>query len=225
MKAAPLLQTNGGTHDHNAAAKVKMFFNKQNEYLLKVQGLLCRKTGRSMLDVFVRSLTILCMAIAIVLSSISVCDGHWLFADTKIFGLWHFCTLQLDHKAECTTEISVAEVNGLYTGLVFIRITTTLAVVLAIFGLEMLITSQLCQDPNARRKWAFGSGLTLLSFSMTSLGMLTFVILLRDFITFTGFSLTFWCEFIATFLFFLSSISGLQIYSMMPVVEDSLASV
>ncbi|XP_069786621.1 voltage-dependent calcium channel gamma-like subunit [Narcine bancroftii] len=218
MKAALRLQTNGG-NDKHTPTKVKMFC-KQNEYLLKVQGLLCRRPGRSMLDVFIRSLVILCTGIAIALSSISVCCGHWLFVNEKVFGLWHFCTLELDHKAQCTTEISAAEVDGLYTGLVFTRITTTLAVVLALFGLEMLITSQLCQDTYARRKWAFGSGLILLSFSMTSIGMLTFVILLWNFITFTGFSVAFWSEFIATFLFFLSSISGLQMYSMTSSVKD-----
>ncbi|XP_051874670.1 voltage-dependent calcium channel gamma-like subunit [Pristis pectinata] len=222
---ADLLQTNDGTHDKHTLTKVKMSVNKQNENLLKVQGPLCSKTVRSIPYVFIRSLIILCTAIAVVLSSISVCHDYWLFVDKKIFGLWHFCTLELDLKAQCTTEISVAEIVDLYTGLVFTRITASLAVVLAIFGLEMLITSQLCQDAYARRKWAFGSGLTLLSSFMTSIGMLTFVIQLRNFITFTGFSLAFWFEVIATCLFYLSSISGLQIYSMTSSAKDSLTDV
>uniref|UniRef100_UPI00398E7496 voltage-dependent calcium channel gamma-like subunit n=1 Tax=Pristiophorus japonicus TaxID=55135 RepID=UPI00398E7496 len=190
--------------------------------LLKVQEeLQCRKAGKSVLDTFIRSLIILCTSIAIVLSSIAVCYGHWLFVDRKIFGLWYFCTLEHDREPQCTTDFSVAEVDGLNTGLFFTRIIVTFAVVLAMFGLDMLITSQLCQDAYSRRKWAYGSGLILLAFFMTSTGVLTFAIQLRNFITLTGFSLAYWCEFIAAFLFFLNSISGLHISSMTPSVKDN----
>ncbi|XP_067843390.1 voltage-dependent calcium channel gamma-like subunit isoform X2 [Heptranchias perlo] len=194
--------------------------------LLKAQEKLQRtKTGTSVLDAFIRSLIILCTAIAVVLSSISVCDGHWLFVDRKIFGLWYFCTLEHDRKPQCTTDFSVAEVDGLYVGLVFTRIIVTFAVVLAMFGLEMLITSQVCQDAYSRRKWAYGSGLVLLAFFMTSAGVLTFAIQLWNYITFTGFSLAYWCAFIAAFLFFLNSISGLHIYSLTSSVKDNSADI
>ncbi|XP_048454812.1 voltage-dependent calcium channel gamma-like subunit [Rhincodon typus] len=171
------------------------------------------KAGKSALDTFVKSLIILCTTIAVVLSSISVCSGFWLFADRKLFGLWHFCTVEYDSKPQCTTDLSVAEINGLYTALVFTRIVITCAVVLAMFGLEMLITSQICQDIYSRRKWAYGSGLILLAFFMTSVGVLVFAIQLRTFITFTGISLAYWCAFISSFLFFINGISGLHMYS------------
>ncbi|XP_067891234.1 voltage-dependent calcium channel gamma-like subunit [Heterodontus francisci] len=183
--------------------------------LLKAQEeLQCRKVGKSVLDTFIRTLIILCTAIAVVLSSMSVCCGHWLTADRKLFGLWYFCTLEHGHKPQCTTDFSVAEVDGLYTSLVFTRIVITFAVVLAMFGLEMLITSQVCQDAYSRRKWAYGSGLILLAFFMTSVGVLVFAFQLWNFITLSGISLAYWCEFITAFLFFLNSISGLHMYSM-----------
>ncbi|XP_041056998.1 voltage-dependent calcium channel gamma-like subunit [Carcharodon carcharias] len=184
-------------------------------FLLKAQEeLQCRKAGKSVLDTFIRTLIILCTAIAVVLSSISVCSGHWLFADRKLFGLWYFCTLEHDRKLQCTTDFSVAEVDGLDTVLVFTRIIATFAAVLAMFGLEMLITSQICQDAYSRRKWAYGSALLLLAFFMTCVGVLVFAIQLWNFITLTGISLAYWCEFVTAFLFFLNGISGLHMYSM-----------
>ncbi|XP_078084303.1 voltage-dependent calcium channel gamma-like subunit [Mustelus asterias] len=183
--------------------------------LLKAQEKLqWKKAGKSVLDTLIRTLIILCTAIAVVLSSISVCSGHWLLADGKLFGLWHFCTLQHDSKPQCTTDLSVAGVEGLYTSLVFTRIVATFAVVLAMFGLEMLITSQICQDAYSRRRWAYGSGLILLAFFMTSVVVLVFAIMLWNFITLTGINLAYWGEFISAFLFFLSGISGLHMYSM-----------
>ncbi|XP_072329270.1 voltage-dependent calcium channel gamma-like subunit isoform X1 [Scyliorhinus torazame] len=183
--------------------------------LLKAQEELPRKkAGQSALDTFIRTLIILCTAIAVVLSVISVCSRHWLVADRKLFGLWYFCTLEHDRKPQCTTDFSGAEVDGLYTALVFVRIIATFAVVLAMFGLEMLITSQICVDAYSRRKWAYGSGLILLAFFMTSVVVLVFAIVLWNFITLTGISLTYWSELIAAFLFFLNSISGLHMCSM-----------
>ncbi|NP_001279288.1 voltage-dependent calcium channel gamma-like subunit [Callorhinchus milii] len=169
---------------------------------------------KSTMDVFIRILIILCTTISVVLSSISVCDGHWLLVDGKVIGLWYFCTLKENHKSEYTTDFCAAEVDGLYIGFIFIRIMVTFAVVLAMFGLEMLVVSQVYQDVYSTRRWAFGSFLVVLAFFMTSAGVLSFVIHLRNFLTFTGFSLTFWCEFIATFLFFLNGMSGLHIHSM-----------
>ncbi|XP_008583718.1 PREDICTED: voltage-dependent calcium channel gamma-like subunit [Galeopterus variegatus] len=88
-----------------------------------------------------------------------------------------------------------------------------LAVVAAIFGLELLMVSQVCEDAHSRRKWAMGSILLLVSFMLSFGGLLGFVILLRNQVTLIGFTLTFWCEFTASFLFFLNAISGLHINS------------
>lgn len=98
-------------------------------------------------------------------------------------------------------------------GMVLARSVATLAVVTAIFGLELLMVSQVCEDLHSRRKWAMGSILLLISFTLSSGGLLSFVVLLRKQVTLTGFTLMFWCEFTSSFLFFLNAISGLHINS------------
>ncbi|XP_007962916.1 voltage-dependent calcium channel gamma-like subunit isoform X3 [Chlorocebus sabaeus] len=94
-----------------------------------------------------------------------------------------------------------------------VRSVGALAVVAAIFGLELLMVSQVCEDKHSRRKWVLGSILLLVSFVLSSGGLLGFVILLRNQVTLIGFTLMFWCEFTASFLFFLNAISGLHINS------------
>ncbi|XP_053103831.1 voltage-dependent calcium channel gamma-like subunit [Hemicordylus capensis] len=172
-----------------------------------------RRPKRSFFETFIRSLIILCVAIAIVLSSIAVCDGHWLFAQRKLFGLWHFCTIGNNSALKCATNLSLANVRGMNIGITLARSMVSFAVVVAIFGLELLMVSQVCEDISSRRKWSMGSVLILFSFLLSSVGILSFLILLRDYITVTGFTLTYWCEFIATFLFFLNGISGLHLNS------------
>ncbi|XP_062434842.1 voltage-dependent calcium channel gamma-like subunit isoform X1 [Rhea pennata] len=173
-----------------------------------------RRLQKAFFEVFIRSLIILCVAIAVVLSSISVCDGRWLFARGELFGLWHFCTVSNSSVLKCVTDLSLADVEGMNVGMILIRSMVAFAVVVAIFGLELLMVSQVCEDANSRRKWSLGSVLILVSFLLSSAGVLSFSILLRDHIIFTGFSLTYWCEFIAAFLFFLNGISGLHINSL-----------
>ncbi|XP_025932231.1 voltage-dependent calcium channel gamma-like subunit [Apteryx rowi] len=173
-----------------------------------------RRPQKAFFEAFIRSLIILCVAIAVVLSSISVCDGRWLFARGELFGLWHFCTVSNSSVLKCVTDLSLADVEGMNVGMILIRSMVAFAVVVAIFGLELLMVSQVCEDANSRRKWSLGSVLILVSFLLSSAGVLSFSILLRDHITFTGFSLTYWCEFIAAFLFFLNGISGLHINSL-----------
>ncbi|XP_019409120.1 PREDICTED: voltage-dependent calcium channel gamma-like subunit [Crocodylus porosus] len=172
-----------------------------------------RRPQKSFFETFIRSLIILCVAIAVVLSSISICDGHWLFAKGQLFGLWHFCTIGNTSMLTCVTDLSLANVEGMNIGMILVRSVVSFAVVIAIFGLELLMVSQVCEDANSRRKWSMGSVLILLSFLLSSTGVLSFLMLLKDHITFMGFTLTYWCEFIAAFLFFLNGISGLHINS------------
>ncbi|KFM02834.1 Voltage-dependent calcium channel gamma-like subunit, partial [Pygoscelis adeliae] len=181
----------------------------------KAQRLLAhRRPQKSFFETLIRSLIILCVAIAVVLSSISVCDGRWLFARGQLFGLWHFCTVSNGSVLKCVTDLSLAKVEGLSVGVIPIRSMVSFAVVVAIFGLELLMVSQVCEDANARRKWSMGSVLILGSFLLSATGVLSFSILVKDHLTFTGFTLTYWCEFIAAFLFFLNGISGLHINSL-----------
>uniref|UniRef100_A0A8D0HF67 Transmembrane protein 37 n=1 Tax=Sphenodon punctatus TaxID=8508 RepID=A0A8D0HF67_SPHPU len=179
---------------------------------VQAQRLLARRRSKkSFFETFIRSLIILCVAIAVVLSSISVCDGHWLFANGKLFGLWHFCTVSNQSALKCATDLRLSNINGINVGMTLVRSVVSLAVVVAIFGLEVLMVSQVCEDANSRRKWSMGSVFILLSFVLSSTGVLSFLVLLKDYITFRGFTLTYWCEFVAVFLFFLNGISGLHI--------------
>ncbi|KAG8448438.1 hypothetical protein GDO86_015507 [Hymenochirus boettgeri] len=85
----------------------------------------------------------------------------------------------------------------------------SLAVVVGIFGLELLMVSQLCEDSHSGRKWNMGSVLLLISFLLSSAGTLVYILLLKDFVALGSFTLLFWCQFLAVFLFFLNGISGL----------------
>ncbi|KAK2493285.1 hypothetical protein MC885_003671 [Smutsia gigantea] len=172
-----------------------------------------RKPHRSFFESLIRTLIIACAALAVVLSSIAICDGHWLLAEDRLFGLWHFCTTSNQTGLLCLRDLSQARVPGLATGMVLARTAGALAVVAAIFGLELFMVSQVCEDLHARRKWAMGSVLLLVSFILSSGGLLSFVFLLRSQVTLTGLTLMFWCEFSSCFLFFLNAISGLHINS------------
>ncbi|KAL4688821.1 hypothetical protein H8959_005073 [Pygathrix nigripes] len=50
-----------------------------------------RQPRRSFFESFIRTLIVTCVALTVVLSSVSICDGHWLLAEDHVFGLWHFC--------------------------------------------------------------------------------------------------------------------------------------
>lgn len=172
-----------------------------------------RRPQRSFFEAFVRTLIIACAALAVVLSSVSICDGHWLLAEDRLFGLWHFCTSSNQTGPHCLRDLSRAGVPGLAAGMALARSVGALAVVAAIFGLEFLMVSQVCEDPHARRKWALGCVFLLVSFVLSSGGLLSFVVPLRNQVTLIGFTLTFWCQFTASFLFFLNAGSGLHINS------------
>lgn len=172
-----------------------------------------RRPRWTFFESFIRTLIILCAALAVVLSSVSICDGHWLLAEGNLFGLWQFCTIHGQAGPHCLRDLSQAQVPGLALGMVLIRSVGSLAVVTAIFGLGFLMVSQVCEDLHVRHKWALGSVLLLVSFILSSVGLLSFVVLLRNQVTLLGFTLMFWCEFTASFLFFLNAISGLHINS------------
>lgn len=172
-----------------------------------------RRPHRSFFESFIRTLIIMCSALAVVLSSISLCDGYWLLAEDCLFGLWHFCSIANQSRPRCFRDLSQAHVPGLAVGMGLARSVGAMAVVTAIFGLELLMVSQVCENVYSRRKWAIGSCLLLVSFMLSSVGLLSFVILLRKQVTLTGFTLMFWCEFTASFLFFLNAVSGLHINS------------
>ncbi|XP_012876197.1 PREDICTED: voltage-dependent calcium channel gamma-like subunit [Dipodomys ordii] len=173
-----------------------------------------KRPHRSFFESFIRTLIIACTALAVVLSSISICDGYWLLDDNRLFGLWHFCTITNQSGPQCLRDLSQAHVPGLAIGLGLARSVASMAVVAAIFGLELLMVSQVCEDIYSRRKWTIGSFLLLVAFILSSGGLLSFVILLRNQVTLVGFTLMFWCEFTASFLFFLNAISGLHINSL-----------
>ncbi|XP_077009679.1 voltage-dependent calcium channel gamma-like subunit [Tamandua tetradactyla] len=172
-----------------------------------------RRPQKSFFESLIRTLIIVCAALALVLSSVSICDGRWLLAEDHLFGLWHFCTMTGQDGPHCLQDLSQAHMPGLAVGMGLVRSMAALAVVVAIFGLELLMVSQVCGEVHARRKWAMGSILLFISFVLSSGGLLCFVILLKSRVTFVGFTLMFWCEFIASFLFFLNAVSGLHINS------------
>ncbi|KAI1899394.1 hypothetical protein AGOR_G00061320 [Albula goreensis] len=193
---------------------------------IKAQGAHRMQRPRTeFLEVFTRSMIILCTALAIFLSSIAVCDGHWLLADGRMFGLWHFCTVG-DHGGagvlfaevgvppNCTTRLGLAGVEGLETGLSLCRSVVSLAVVGAIFGLELLVMSQVGGDRDSGRRWALGSALVLLAFALSFAGLFIFVFLLHAHASPLCFTLTFWCQFTAVFLFFLNGMAACHIHHM-----------
>ncbi|XP_043853047.1 voltage-dependent calcium channel gamma-like subunit [Dromiciops gliroides] len=183
---------------------------------IQVQKLPAQKRPtKSFFESCIRTLIILCAAIAVVLSSISIFDGRWLLVKDQLFGLWHVCTFTINGELNCFTDLHLAQVDGrpVGMGMVLARSMGALAVVVAIFGLELLMFSQVCEDAHSRRKWAMGSTFILISFALSSVGFLSFVIIFKDQVTFTGLTLMFWCQFTSNFLFFLNGISGLHINS------------
>ncbi|XP_053327602.1 voltage-dependent calcium channel gamma-like subunit [Spea bombifrons] len=162
-----------------------------------------RLPSKMFFETFLRVLITLSAAMSVVLSSISVCDGQWLSAPRdRLFGLWDVCRTGTEPPCD-------AELAGLTRGMVVVRTSVSLAVVVAIFGLELLMVSQLCDDGHSRRKWGLGSVLLLIAFFLSSTGTLIYVALLREYILRSAFSLTFCCQFLGVFLFFLNGISGL----------------
>ncbi|KAM4023748.1 LOW QUALITY PROTEIN: voltage-dependent calcium channel gamma-like subunit [Anomaloglossus baeobatrachus] len=161
-----------------------------------------RLRSRLFLETFVRALITLSAGTAVVLSSISVCDGHWLSSSGQpLFGVWGTC--EKEAVVVCSPEM-----NRISGAMVVVRTGVSLAVVLAIFGLELLMVSQICDDGHSRKKWCMGSALLLASFLLSS-ATLTYVLLLRALVEHVAFTLTFWCQLLGTFLFLLDGVSGL----------------
>ncbi|XP_063788890.1 voltage-dependent calcium channel gamma-like subunit [Pseudophryne corroboree] len=159
--------------------------------------------SRMFFETFLRVMITLSAGSAIVLSSISVCDGQWLSSPgEQLFGVWDTC--RKDAGPQCSQEMA-----QLSRVMVVVRTTVTLAVVLAIFGLELLMVSQLCDDGHSRKKWNMGSVLLLVSFFLSAIGTLTYVFYLSSYTIHSSFTLTFWSQFLGVFLFFLNGSSGL----------------
>uniref|UniRef100_UPI003AAC2CBD voltage-dependent calcium channel gamma-like subunit n=1 Tax=Centroberyx gerrardi TaxID=166262 RepID=UPI003AAC2CBD len=178
-----------------------------------------RKPRPHFLEVLVRSLIILCTALSIVLSSIAVCDGNWLqTSGGRMFGLWHFCNMEAGATGTSAVlvgrDLGQSGVTGVEVGLGLCRFVVSLAVVAAIFGLELQVISQVSEGQDAARRWGLGSVLVLVAASMSASGVVVFVALLRGFASPMGFTLTFWCQFTAVFLFFLNGMAARHIHHM-----------
>lgn len=164
-----------------------------------------RIRSQKFFETFLRVLITLSAGTAIVLSSISICDGNWLSAPGRhLFGVWDTCRPNQDPP--CSEEaLSLSNV------MVVVRTSVCLAVVLAIFGMELMMVSQLCDDGHCRKRWAVGCAMLLATFLLSTVGTMTYVFLLRDVAIYATFTLTFWAQFLAVFLFFLNAISGLYL--------------
>ncbi|XP_018431335.1 PREDICTED: voltage-dependent calcium channel gamma-like subunit [Nanorana parkeri] len=164
-----------------------------------------RVSAPKFFETFLRVLMTLSAGTAIVLSSVSICDGNWLSGPGgPLIGVWDACRAEADPP--CSGEAA-----RLSRMMVVVRSAACLAVVLAIFGLELMMMSQLCDDGHSRRKWALGCAMLLAAFLLSSAGTATYVLLLRDLAVCGTFTLTFWAQFLAVFLFFLNAISGLHL--------------
>lgn len=169
------------------------------------------------LEVFCRTLIIVCMVLSTVLSSIAVCDGHWLLTEHHMFGLWFFCVVEAENSnalSNCTRHIGEERGHLLEPGLGLCRCVVSLAVVSAIFGLELLVLSEVSKGQPSRQRWHLGTWLVLLAAGLAAGGVIIFVLLLWDYATPLGLTLTFWCQFTATFLFFLNGLAARHIQNM-----------
>ncbi|XP_075466060.1 voltage-dependent calcium channel gamma-like subunit [Ascaphus truei] len=160
-------------------------------------------------ETFLRVLITLSSATALVLSSIAVCDGQWLSVQGKLVPLWQYC--RTGAEPQCSPAVTLAAVAELRRGFVAVRSAVALAIVVAIVGLHLLIVSQVCEDGHSHKKWSMGSVLLLVSFLLSSAGTVTYVILLSGYVTLCAFTLSFWCQIVGGFLFFLNGMSGLTL--------------
>jgi len=141
-----------------------------------------------------------------------------------MFGLWYFCSLDqqsFNASQNCTTHLEESGVQGLGVGLPACRAVITLAVVSAIFGLELLVMSQASEGRDSSRRWTLGTRLVLLAGIMAAGGVAVFVLLLGTFATPLGFTLTFWCQFTATVLFCLNGLAAWHIHHIEPLLPSS----
>lgn len=176
-----------------------------------------KKSRPFFLEVFCRTLIIMCMVLSVVLSSIAVCDGYWLLTKRRMFGLWFFCSVDMQNSgaaSNCTRHIGEEEGQLLKHGLGLCRCGVSLAVVSAIFGLELLVLSQVSTGRASRQRWHLGSWLVLLASGLAAAGVMSFLFLLWEYTTLLGLTLTFWCQFTATFLFFLNGMAAQHIQNM-----------
>ncbi|XP_026866043.2 voltage-dependent calcium channel gamma-like subunit [Electrophorus electricus] len=194
---------------------------------IKIRGMAPAPQGKSrplFLEVFCRTLIILCLVLSVVLSSMAVCDGHWLLADRRVFGLWYFCVKQVEGSgvpSNCSRHGGLAAAERLELGLGACRLVASLAVVSAIFGLELLVMSQVSEGQASSQRWHLGAWLVLLAAGWAAGSVATFVCLLWEYATPRGFTLTFWCQFTATFLFLLNGMAARHIQNMASALPSS----
>ncbi|KAM9302463.1 voltage-dependent calcium channel gamma-like subunit [Gastrophryne carolinensis] len=148
-------------------------------------------------DTLLQAMITLDTGVAVVLSSFSVCDGHWLAApEGRGFDMW-------ERSAGWTALLALS------------RSSLCLALVIAIFGLELLMVSQLCEDPNGRKRWRMGALLLMAAFFLSAAGTLTYILALPHDPA-AAFTLSFWCQFVGVALFFLNATCGLYLERLTP---------
>ncbi|XP_076859000.1 voltage-dependent calcium channel gamma-like subunit [Brachyhypopomus gauderio] len=184
-----------------------------------------RRNSRPLfLEVLCRSMIILCLVLSVVLSSFATCDGQWLWSDRRMFGLWFFCVVPAEGSgvpSNCSRHGGLTSGEGLEAGLGLCRLVVSLAVVSAIFGLELLVMSQVSEGQDSSQRWRLGAWLVLVAAGLAAGGVATFVVLLWQHATPLGFTLTFWCQFAATFLFFLNGMAARHIHNMASLLPPS----
>lgn len=114
----------------------------------------------------------------------------------------------------CTTLLAQTGTTGLKWGLGLCRFAVSLAVVAAIFSLELHVVSQVSEGRDASRRWVLGSVLVLVAAFMSVTGVVVFVALVWEYVSLMGFTLTFCCQLAAAFLFFLSGMAARHIHHM-----------
>ncbi|XP_028927076.1 voltage-dependent calcium channel gamma-like subunit [Ornithorhynchus anatinus] len=172
---------------------------------LQARRLLGRQTRRqqrpSFLESWVRALVTLCSALTVVLSSVSVCDGRWVFLrGQRLLGLWPACPA--GPGPLCVPGAGSAGPPPALLG--------SLAVAVAILGLALLMAAQVCGEARARGRWALGCGLVLSASVPSAAGLLVFAAPVLE--ARARFTLTFWCQVTASSLFLLNGLSGLYVH-------------
>ena len=136
-----------------------------------------------------------------ILFSVFISDDRWLLIKDRLFRLWHVHICSNQTGLPCRRDLSQAHVPGLAWGMVLAQSMATVAAVVAVFGLELFTTSQVCEDLTVQGGQGFRP--LLLHFHPFLPGLLSVVIL---WVMLIGLSLTFWSDFMASFLFFLNTI-------------------
>uniref|UniRef100_A0A8C3VY24 Uncharacterized protein n=1 Tax=Catagonus wagneri TaxID=51154 RepID=A0A8C3VY24_9CETA len=173
---------------------------------MEAQWLLAqRRPHESFFESFIWTLIILCAHLAVIPSSISICNGHWLLDKDRLFGLWHFCKASNQTALHFLRNLSQARVPRLAHSMAI------LAVLISIFGLGFLMAR--CGRTSTHKQ--VDHGLFFLVSIIFSFGkLLGFLILFRNEVTFIGLTLISQASSLPPSIFFiLNAISGLHVNS------------